>query len=113
LALQAGFLKAGDYLIVDNACVHGGAETIEVLLEILKQVGVQLIFLPKYSPELNPCELVFNVMKNFLRYKRNRQNPIWIEALKALALIKTPQIAQFFYKCLSLEEIKDKVDLFT
>jgi len=29
LALSSGFLKSGDFLIVDNACIHGGAETID------------------------------------------------------------------------------------
>lgn len=30
-------------------------------------VQVQAIILPAYSPELNPCELCFNVVKAFLR----------------------------------------------
>jgi len=39
-ALDSGFLQNGDILVVDNACVHGGAETLEVLLQLLGNTGV-------------------------------------------------------------------------
>jgi len=111
-ALDSHFLKRGDFLVVDNACVHGGAETLTVLLEILGNAGVQLRFLPKYSPELNPCELVFNVMKNYLRYHRNRQSPIWVEALRGLARISVVKLICFYYECMSLKRIGNKVRKF-
>jgi transposase len=47
------------YLICDNAVVHGGAESLDMLLEALEACGITLVFLPPYSPELNPCELVW------------------------------------------------------
>src|SRR5690606_36794248 len=68
--IAAGHLKDGDILILDNASVHGGQETEEALREMLQGAGVKLMYLPKYSPELNPCELVFNRMKHHLRYNR-------------------------------------------
>jgi len=102
LALKAQFLQHGNYLVVDNACVHGGGETMHLLMAILDAAGVRLIFLPAYSPELNPPEHVFNIMKSYLRNKRNRQNPIWVEALHGLARVTVRDMIGFYYQCISL-----------
>jgi len=53
-----GALVAGDYLILDNAPVHHGEESAAFLMDILEYFSVKLVYLPAYSPELNPCELV-------------------------------------------------------
>jgi len=59
-----GDLKTGEYLVLDNAPVHQGK--IHVLQTVLEFFGVNLVFLPAYSPELNPCELVFGLIKHFI-----------------------------------------------
>ena len=46
-------LKKGQVLMVDHASPHRGAAVIK----LLKKVGVKIIFLPPYSPPLNPIEL--------------------------------------------------------
>ena len=43
---------------MDNATVHKGLESMRFLSPLLRAAGVKLLFLPKYSPELNPCEEV-------------------------------------------------------
>ena len=56
-------LKRGDIVLMDNLPVHkvaGVAEAIEA-------VGATLIYLPKYSPDLNPIELAFSKLKAHLR----------------------------------------------
>jgi len=111
-AVESGFLQNGDFLLVDNACVHGGAETLTELLSVLENAGVQLRYLPKYSPELNPCELVFNVMKHYLRYKRNGRFPIWIEVLRSISRISCSMLVAFYYECISLKKIQGKVNKF-
>jgi transposase len=50
-------------LIVDNAAVHYGTDINEIVIFALESVGAKLIFLPAYSPELNPCELCFAIVK--------------------------------------------------
>jgi len=62
-----GALVPGDYLVADNAAVHVGEETYEFINDLLKVAGIELIYLPAYSPELNPCELIFNCLKNDLK----------------------------------------------
>ena len=48
-------------LIMDNCSVH-----ISEVKELLKQVGI-VLFLPPYSPDLNPVEEAFSYIKNYLR----------------------------------------------
>ncbi len=59
-------LVEGDYFCVDGASVHYGSDSFPLLCELLDTAGVHLIFLPKYSPELNPCEEVFAIVKHHL-----------------------------------------------
>lgn len=49
-------------VILDNASIHK-AKAIEPLLEVLKQKGLTLYFLPPYSPELNRIEKLWHKMK--------------------------------------------------
>ncbi|HRP37904.1 MAG TPA: transposase [Candidatus Dojkabacteria bacterium] len=95
-----GDLMNGDYLIVDNAAIHHGSDSHELLELILEFFGVQLIYLPAYSPELNPCELVFNVVKKHIRYHRDRFSPIFEEVLKAVATITESMMKAFYYHCI-------------
>ena len=50
-------------LITDNCSVHHISE----VKELLKQAGIVLLFLPPYSPDLNPVEEAFSYIKNYLR----------------------------------------------
>jgi len=86
-------------LVVDNATVHCGSDTWPALRDLLRAAGVQLLYLPKYSPEFNPCELVFAVMKNWLRWHRSLHAPLWVEVLIALARISYDELLAFFWKC--------------
>lgn len=56
-------LKKGNVLILDNASAHDPDE----LREILTPKGVKVMFLPPYSPELNPIELIWSQIKRFLK----------------------------------------------
>jgi len=50
-------------IIADNASIHKNKE----VKELIEQAGHQLIFLPPYTPQLNPIEEVFSVWKNKIR----------------------------------------------
>ena len=70
--LTAGALVRGDILVLDNAKVHF-AESIKAVAEaLLYATGVEMMFLPAYSPELNPCELIFGLVKAELRTRIGR-----------------------------------------
>jgi putative transposase len=56
-------LKPNDIVILDNLGSHKG----KAVRNAIKAVGARLLFLPKYSPDLNPIEQVFAKLKGFLR----------------------------------------------
>jgi transposase len=53
-------LVDGDYFIVDNASIHHAIDISAQLSLLLNTFNIRLVFLPTYSPELNPCELVLH-----------------------------------------------------
>ena len=56
-------LKPGDVVILDNLGSHKG----KAVRNAIRNVGARLVFLPKYSPDLNPIEQVFAKFKTLLR----------------------------------------------
>jgi putative transposase len=56
-------LKPGDVVVMDNLGSHKG----KAVRRAIRSVGAKLIFLPKYSPDLNPIEQVFAKLKHLLR----------------------------------------------
>ena len=60
---------------MDNLRSHKG----NAVRQAIRAAGAKLIFLPKYSPDLNPIEQVFAKLKHLLRYAAART----IEALTA------------------------------
>jgi hypothetical protein len=62
-AIQYGFIGFGDILVRDNARIHSSAAIQIVFDAMLARHGIDVIDMPVYSPELNPCELVFGESK--------------------------------------------------
>ena len=56
-------LAPGDVVILDNLSSHKGAKAAE----ILKSVGAWFLFLPSYSPGLNPIEMAISKIKALVR----------------------------------------------
>ena len=59
-------LEPGDILVVDNATIHHN-EAENIVGNFLKQHGIELVYLPPYSPQFNPCENAFNKVKIILK----------------------------------------------
>jgi transposase len=62
-------LRPGDVVILDNLGSHKG----KAVRKALRQAGAHLLFLPPYSPDLNPIEQVFSKLKTLLK-KANPRN---------------------------------------
>jgi transposase len=58
-------LKPGQVVIMDNAAFHRSQKT----KELIESVDCKLIFLPPYSPDLNPIEKFWANMKRWLKDK--------------------------------------------
>lgn len=94
-----GYLKPGNILVVDNCAVHGGLETFDLLHMFLELHDIQLFYLPAYSPEFNPCELVFAQVKRFLRDHRDQQVPLILDIATAFTIINNKTMCNYFNKC--------------
>ncbi len=57
-------LNAGQVVIMDNAAFHRSQKT----KNLIESVGCKVIFLPPYSPDLNPIEKFWANMKRWLEY---------------------------------------------
>ncbi len=61
-------LKPGDIVILDNLGSHKG----KAVRRAIREAGAKLLFLPKYSPDLNPIEQFFAKLKHWLRNDAKR-----------------------------------------
>ncbi len=56
-------LRVGDIVVLDNLGSHKG----NAVRRAIREAGAHLLFLPPYSPDLNPIEMVFAKLKTLLR----------------------------------------------
>ena len=56
-------LRKGDIVVMDNLSSHKRAG----VREVIESAGATLVYLPPYSPDLNPIELAFSKLKTLLR----------------------------------------------
>ena len=86
-------LKPGDVVILDNLGSHKG----KAVRRAIRDVGARLVFLPKYSPDLNPIEQVFAKFKTLLRKARARSYEAISDACgKILAQYPPAECAAYF-----------------
>jgi hypothetical protein len=97
-AIESENLVAGDFLVLDNASVHGAYDTWNTLKQILDAAQVNIVFLPMYSPELNPIELVFAQVKHYLRHHRDQNQKFLVEVIKSFIQVKFSNLLSYFYK---------------
>jgi transposase len=64
----ANEMKEGDILVMDNCKVH----KVTDITKPLTDKGIKILFLPPYSPDLNPIENVWSTMKSYLRKRKAR-----------------------------------------
>lgn len=80
-------LKPGDVVILDNLSSHK-SERAE---KAIRAQGAWLLFLPPYSPDLNPIEMAFAKLKAHLRARAVRTiDDLW-KAIGNICAIFTPQ----------------------
>lgn len=67
-------LKPGDIVIIDNLACH----KVAGVREAIERVGASIVYLPPYSPDLNPIEQLFAKLKTLLRRAAPRSIPtLW------------------------------------
>jgi transposase len=87
-------LRKGQVVIMDNLSAHKA----ERIRELIEERGCELIYLPAYSPDLNPIEEAFSKIKNLLRKAEARSREALLEAIGAAISAVTDQDARGFFE---------------
>lgn len=87
-------LRDGDVVIMDNLSSHKG----RAIREHIEAAGAHLIFLPPYSPDLNPIEMIFSKVKQTLRSLACRTRDTLWRTMQSVLDHVTPTDASNCYK---------------
>ena len=86
-------LKAGDIVAVDNL----GSHRNDKVRQAIEACGASLVFLPKYSPDLNPIEMAFAKLKALLRKAAERStSALWDRIGRVLDAFTPQECANYF-----------------
>ena len=89
-------LRPGQMVVMDNLSSHKGQR----VRELIEGRGCELLFLPPYSPDLNPIERAFAKLKASLRRAQARTFGALIEAMgRGLGEITDQDASGFFRHC--------------
>lgn len=72
-------LRAGDIVVMDNLRSH----KVNGIKEAIEKVGAHVLYLPPYSPDLNPIEQMWSKIEAFLRKVKARSVDVLLKALPA------------------------------
>jgi len=83
-------------VVMDNLSSHKGSR----IRELIEGRGCELLYLPPYSPDLNPIEEAFSKIEGLLRKAAVRTRAALIEALgAAIAAVSSTDTLGFFEHC--------------
>jgi transposase len=89
-------LRAGDIVVMDNLGAHKNQRT----LDLINRAGAQVRFLPAYSPDLNPIEMMWSKVKALLRKAQARTHPDLLAAIaSALRAVTAQDALGWFAAC--------------
>lgn len=92
-AILVPTLSSGDIVVMDNLPAHKRSQ-IRVAIEA---VGARLMYLPPYSPDLNPIEMAFAKLKAALRKAAARSvEALWTAIADALTTFNPQDCSNFF-----------------
>ena len=86
-------LRPGDIVIMDNLSSH----KVKGIVELIEAVGASVLFLPPYSPDLNPIELMWSKLMAILSKLKIRTKELLNDAIAyAFGCISVSDIAGWF-----------------
>jgi transposase len=91
--LLAPALRPGQVVVMDNLSSHKGSR----VRELVEARGVELLYLPPYSPDLNPIEEAFSKVKALLRNSAARTREALVEAMGVALIAITAQDVRGFF----------------
>jgi transposase len=87
-------LRPGDIVICDNLSAHRDAEA----QRLIETRGARLVFLPAYSPDFNPIEMMWSKVKAHLRATKARSDDALLAAIAEALHHVSPADAQGFFR---------------
>lgn len=87
-------LSKHDVLIMDNCRTHHAL----LVKKRLKELGIGVLFMPPYSPELNPIEEAWSIIKEKLRRRKPRNISEYVKAIIELKNCITNQISEALFR---------------
>jgi transposase len=87
-------LRRGQLVVMDNLSSHKG----ERVRELIEEKGAEVLFLPPYSPDLNPIEEAFSKIKGFIRKAEARTREALVDAMGAAISAITARDARGFFE---------------
>ena len=87
-------LRPGDVVIMDNLPSHKS----KAVRQAIRSAGARPLFLPKYSPDLNPIEKVFAKLKHLLRKAQARTRETVCAAIGQLLDAFSPEECANYFK---------------
>jgi transposase len=87
-------LSEGDVVVMDNLSAH----KVKGVRELIEGRGAKLIYLPPYSPDLNPIEKCWSKIKTYLRAAKARTREALEKALKEVIQLITKEDAEGWFK---------------
>jgi transposase len=87
-------LRPGDLVVMDNLSSH----KVKGVRERIEASGPELLYLPPYSPDLNPIEKTSSKLKLLLRSAKARTRDILDQAISDLIPQITPDNAQAWFR---------------
>lgn len=89
-------LQPGDVVVMDNLSAHKNSTTIG----LIEAAGASVLFLPPYSPDFNPIEMMWSKVKQLLRSAEARTAEELLLAVgKALDRVTAKDAAHWFAHC--------------
>ena len=89
-------LKPGQIVILDNAKAH----KVAGVRERIEGAGARVLYLPPYSPDLNPIEMAWSKVKQFLRKAQARTVEALYEAIaQALQTLSPTRCQRLLQAC--------------
>jgi transposase len=89
-------LYPGDLVVMDNLSSHRSAAATQAI----EAVGARVVYLPPYSPDLNPIENIFSKVKQLFRHIRPRNFRQIVKATKhVLHQITLDDLESVFLHC--------------
>ncbi len=89
-------LKSGQIVVMDNLSAHKG----ENVRRLIEDRGCTLLYLPPYSPDLNPIEEAFSKIKRLLRVIGARTKEALVQGIgRVLYMVSVQDAKGFFAHC--------------